>query len=566
MTTLSLQWVAAYSLQVAALVLCGMLLARLLGVREPRTRWACFESVLVLCVCLPFLQTSRPRTAMIPAPASWVGESFSLARNLETARTAHSGFPLSPARVIALLLVMGMAVRAAWLLLGFWQLYRLRRTSRPGPPLTGAVKALAETWRVNAQIRISTKVSGPITFGLRSAVILMPSRFEHMTCDTQDAVLRHELIHVRRKDWLFTVIEEGLLVALWFHPAVWWLVREIQLAREQAVDLEVIRSLDSRHQYVEALLEAAAVSARVRSTPAASFVWRGQLARRVAAIFAARDVSKRRRILSTAGVVGGTILVLRIAVVCLPSSFAAHAQQSAAEPIQIESGGDHLVRRAGLEYPRWVMDEKVEGLVDVEVSTDNLGRVLDAHVVSGPEALRSTVLRSVLDWQYDPHAMAPGTYEIAIRFTLPEPAQAEAPVLRGYPDSVSVGVGYAKDRGFQFAPSASEGYGKHGSFLFASPESESAAMEAIKQMVENTTHAENGELTGRIVQIRKHGAAESLDLHLPVTLGDEVNPEMISRVKEALRNVNRGLVLGLANGPDEQIVLHIFSGQNQRPR
>lgn len=485
---------------------------------------------------------------MIPAPASWVGESFRLAPHFETAQTAHSGFPLSPARVIALLLVMGMVVRAAWLLLGFWQLYRLRRISRPGPPLTGAVKALAETWRVNAQIRISTKVGGPITFGLRSAVILMPSRFEHMTLETQDAVLCHELIHVRRKDWLFTVIEEGLLVALWFHPAVWWLVSEIQLAREQAVDLEVIRSLDSRHQYVEALLEAAAVSGRVRLTPAASFVWRGQLARRVAAIFAARDVSKRRRILSMAAVLGGTILVLRIAIVCLPSSFAAHAQQPTAEPIQIVSGGDHLLRRAGMEYPRWVLNEKVEGLVEVEVSTDNLGRVLDAHVVSGPEALRRAVLRSVLDWQYDPQFKAPGVYEIAIRFTLPEPGHTGTPVLRAFPDSMN--VEHAKD----------------GGFLFASPESEPAAMEAIKRMLENTKRAENGELTGKIVQIRKHGVAESLDLHLPVTLGDEVNAETISRVKQALRTVDRDLVLGLANGPDDRVVLHIFSEQNQQPR
>ena len=45
-----------------------------------------------------------------------------------------------------------------------------------------------------------------------------------------------------------------------------------------------------------------------------------------------------------------------------------------------------------------------------------------------------------------------------------------------------------------------------------------------------------------------------------------MNGEAVSRVKEALRTVDRDLVLGLANGPDDRIVLHIFSGQNQRPR
>jgi hypothetical protein len=109
-------------------------------------------------------------------------------------------------------------------------------------------------------------------------------------------------------------------------------------------------------------------------------------------------------------------------------------------------------------------------------------------------------------------------------------------------------------------------HAKDGGFLFASPESEPAAMEAIKRMLENTKRAENGELTGKIVQIRKHGVVESLDLHLPVTLGDEVNAETISRVKQALRTVDRDLVLGLANGPDDRVVLHIFSEQNQQPR
>ena len=67
----------------------------------------------------------------------------------------------------------------------------------------------------------------------------MPSA-ERMNPETQEAILCHELIHVRRKDWTFTVLEEVILAALWFHPAAWWLVSQIRLAREQMVDLEVI--------------------------------------------------------------------------------------------------------------------------------------------------------------------------------------------------------------------------------------------------------------------------------------------------------------------------------------
>ena len=42
------------------------------------------------------------------------------------------------------------------------------------------------------------------------------------------------------RDWLFTVVEELVRAVFWFHPAIWWLLGEIQLAREQAVDREVV--------------------------------------------------------------------------------------------------------------------------------------------------------------------------------------------------------------------------------------------------------------------------------------------------------------------------------------
>lgn len=75
------------------------------------------------------------------------------------------------------------------------------------------------------------------------------------------------------------------------------------------------------------------------------------------------------------------------------------------EPRLIEGAGDHLLRRGGIEYPRWVRDERVEGLVNVEVSTDGMGRVSDARVLDGPQDQWRAVLRSVLEWQYDPQAM-----------------------------------------------------------------------------------------------------------------------------------------------------------------
>ena len=91
-----------------------------------------------------------------------------------------------------------------------------------------------------AEFRICDDVSSPVTFGWRRPVVLLPARFPELDRRMQDAILCHELLHVERRDWLFTLAEELVRAVFWFHPAIWWLLGEIQLAREQAVDREVI--------------------------------------------------------------------------------------------------------------------------------------------------------------------------------------------------------------------------------------------------------------------------------------------------------------------------------------
>jgi hypothetical protein len=524
-----------------------MMLAKLLRLREPRARWVCFEAVLILCVCLPFLQTRTPSTAGGSAVrTAWVAENLQPFSVTESAPVARAGFRFNLRLAILWVLVTGVLMRAGWLLMGFGALHRLRRAARPCPTLPKAVDGAIEG--LGTQVLISDRVGGALTFGVRSSVILLPARFKTMSEETQAAVLLHELVHVRERHWLFTVMEECVLTLVWFHPAVWWLVRETQLAREEAVDLEVVGVLRSRDQYVEALMEVAEISGRIRMTPATSFLWRGQLARRVATLFATGNVSRLRRAVSVAVVAIGTLLVLRAALLYFPARSVVHAQSSAAEPIVIESGGDHLLRRGGIEYPRWVQDERVEGLVNAEVSTDGMGRVLDARVLDGPKELRRPVLRSVLEWQYDPQAKAAGTYQVAIRFTLPDPGQSSVLRLNGYPEE-------ARPSGDQ-----------EKAMLSISQ----AALDTIKKMVANVELAEKGQLTGRITRIQTHGAAERMDLHLPVAVGDEVTPEAVLRVQQSVRAIDRELILGLEPGPDGAITMHIFSnadrGQNEERR
>jgi TonB family protein len=67
-------------------------------------------------------------------------------------------------------------------------------------------------------------------------------------------VLAHELAHVQRRDWLWVIGEEIVRSIFWFHPAVWWLVSRVQLARETVVDELSILATNARRTYLDALL------------------------------------------------------------------------------------------------------------------------------------------------------------------------------------------------------------------------------------------------------------------------------------------------------------------------
>src|SRR5438034_704284 len=85
-------------------------------------------------------------------------------------------------------------------------------------------------------------------------VILLPRRFAELSVDAQRAVAYHELVHVARRDWAWIVLEESVRALFWFHPCVWWLVEQVQLAREQVIDELVVAHTASKRAYMNALM------------------------------------------------------------------------------------------------------------------------------------------------------------------------------------------------------------------------------------------------------------------------------------------------------------------------
>lgn len=140
-----------------------------------------------------------------------------------------------------LVLTHRMKLRGAQPVSGLWR-ERAAEIARK-LSLSGPVKVLE-----------SSLVSVPTAVGwLRPAILLPASAFTGLTPQQLEAVLAHELAHVRRHDYLVNVLQTGVETLLFYHPAVWWVSRQIRAEREHVCDDMAVRVTGDAMTYARAL-------------------------------------------------------------------------------------------------------------------------------------------------------------------------------------------------------------------------------------------------------------------------------------------------------------------------
>lgn len=128
------------------------------------------------------------------------------------------------------------------------QAYRAYATTRflatqgldtPNADWTARFATLITRSRTHARVRlfISDHVSGPMTLGALRPIVLVPVGFLTALPPAQvEAILLHELAHIRRHDFLFGLIQTAIRTVLYFNPAVIMISRQIDEDREKACD------------------------------------------------------------------------------------------------------------------------------------------------------------------------------------------------------------------------------------------------------------------------------------------------------------------------------------------
>ena len=283
----------------------------------------------------------------------------------------------------------------------------------------------------------------PVTFGVRNPVVLLPDGFPLLDSRVRDAILAHECLHVRRRDWLFTVVEELVRAAFWFHPAIWWLLGEIQLAREQAVDRAAVEMTRQPEEYVDALLAIAGARPQLDLAPAPLFLRKRHLKQRVISLV--KEVRMSKTGLASALAAGVCIL----AAVCwmVTSAFPLEAAPQTVTDgpgVSVDLSGATMMHRTGVAYPEAARAKGVEGAVVVQARLDSSGSVVDASVVSGPQELRRAALEAVLQWHFM-RAYGGGVQQVSIDFKLPQAAVPPAAGINGPPGELTVRLANGAD-------------------------------------------------------------------------------------------------------------------------
>jgi len=307
--------IVRWALQSVLLASAGALLPVAFRMRHPRTQLTYLHAVLAICMVLPLAEPwqhpvavrervaaseeSRTYTAPAGQPAAQpVSPQGTLP--LVAAPSRHSGrnadvFAL-PALALIWIFAGGFAVKLAWLVAGLWQTRRRRIAATPLYPIPEAITAACSVTQTDAVFCISADTPGPVMLGWLAPVVLLPETFLSLEDEAQCGIACHELLHARRQDWLVTLLEELAGCLLWFNPAVWLLLAETRLAREEFVDAETVRLTAAREPYIDALLAIAKQRPvfDLAPSPAPLFLRRRHLTQRMHSLLNEVSMSKLR--------------------------------------------------------------------------------------------------------------------------------------------------------------------------------------------------------------------------------------------------------------------------------
>ncbi|QEH41758.1 M56 family metallopeptidase [Chitinophaga sp. XS-30] len=161
--------------------------------------------------------------------------------------------------VLVSIYAIGVVVMTIRLCIDLAQLGQIRQrdVSRMGDVWEQHFVQLAKRMGITRKIQllISKHLQVPVMIGFLRPVILLPAAMvNNLAPDQLEAILLHELAHIKRNDYLLNIFQSIVETILFFNPFIWWISKNIRLEREHCCDDLVIAGTVQPLQYARALV------------------------------------------------------------------------------------------------------------------------------------------------------------------------------------------------------------------------------------------------------------------------------------------------------------------------
>jgi len=317
--------------QGAFIGLVAALLLRALRDR-PHARYAVACLALLACALAPLLDIAWQFAAMrhVAALATPVAMAAAIdglpTLGGATQALAHAWNFDDAMPAIVALWASGACVLLLRMAAGVWWIQHLCRAPQ-GPAVAAwqaRLDALAQRFGMHRRIALCLvdAIASPASVGWWRPVVLVPTALlARMPVELIEALLAHELAHIRRHDYLVNLLQGAVEALLFYHPVTWWLSRCIRREREQVADQLAAQAIGEPRRLALALSELSACLATIERLPSPVLAANGgHLMSRIEHLV--RPALRRSR--------GGRIAfpLLGVAVACV--ALLAHAQVGAA--------------------------------------------------------------------------------------------------------------------------------------------------------------------------------------------------------------------------------------------
>ncbi len=313
------------SLVASVLILCIVVLRALLMYRLPKAAFLVLWEIAALRLLLPFsipLPVSLSPASLLKAdiPAAVAGRAAAdLSGTAQMGTAAQTG-----ASPLALLWAAGSLLLFVW----FAAVYaaNLRKFKISLPCTSPAVQEFLarHPGRRCPEVRISDRITSPLTYGILHPVILLPKSMDLTGKAALDVVLTHECVHIRRLDALAKLLFAAALCLHWWNPLVWVLYLLANRDMELSCDEAVLRALGANHRSAYALTLISMEETRSQAAGIQSYFSKNAITERIEAIMKFKK--------SSVAAILAAVLLIIAAVFFLTGG--ASAEQKAADSLE----------------------------------------------------------------------------------------------------------------------------------------------------------------------------------------------------------------------------------------